>query len=69
MIIGSCLVAESQRRFFLNRLYNETKVVVAQVVEAGKLLELVWNDEDKRAYGPFGLHFAMKKHKINFGVS
>ncbi|KAJ9639718.1 hypothetical protein H2204_003511 [Knufia peltigerae] len=69
MVIGSCLIAECQRQFFLNRLYNETKVVVAQVVEAGKLLELVWYDADKRAYGPFGLHLAMKKHKINFGVS
>ncbi|OAL23817.1 hypothetical protein AYO22_06136 [Fonsecaea multimorphosa] len=69
MVIGSCLVAESQRQFFLNRLYNETKVVVAQVIEAGRLLELVWNDDDKRAYGPFGLHLVMKKHKINFGVS
>ena len=69
MIIGSCLVAEGQRRFFLNRLYNETKVVVAQVIECGKLLELVWNDDDKRAYGPFGLHLVMKKHKINLGLS
>lgn len=69
MVIGSCLLVEGQRQFFLNRLYHETKVVVAQVIEAGRLLELVWNDDDKRAYGPFGLRLAMKKHKINFGVS
>ncbi|OQV01306.1 Fungal specific transcription factor domain-containing protein [Cladophialophora immunda] len=69
MIIGSCLLVEGQRQFFLCRLYNESKVVVAQVVEAGKLLELVWNDNDKRAYGPFGLRLVMEKYQINFTLS
>ncbi|EXJ68393.1 uncharacterized protein A1O5_08185 [Cladophialophora psammophila CBS 110553] len=69
MIVGSCLICEHQRKEYLRWLYSETKINISQVGQAAKLLEHLWKDEDERAYGPFGLHFVMKKHDINFSMA
>lgn len=69
MIIGSCLICEHQRRFFIQRLHSEKKVDVRQVREAANLLECLWEDEDERSYGPYGLYLVMRKHQINFSMA
>ncbi|OCT46153.1 C6 zinc finger domain-containing protein [Cladophialophora carrionii] len=69
MMIGSCLICESQRREYLKFLDTEPKVEIGQVSQAGKLLQYLWEDGDERAYGSFGLHLIMKKHNINFSMA
>ena len=69
MIIGSSLICEDQRSNLLYKLNFETKIDICQVVQAGRLLESLWKDEDERAYGPFGLYHVMRKHHINFSMA
>ncbi|OAP56147.1 hypothetical protein AYL99_09326 [Fonsecaea erecta] len=69
MIIGSCLICEDQRREYIHVLRTKPKIDISQVSEAANLLEFLWEDEDERAYGPFGLHFVMRKRHINFSMA
>ncbi|KAK1461060.1 C6 zinc finger domain-containing protein [Colletotrichum melonis] len=38
------------------------------VREAAKAVELLWQDDDPRAYGPRGLNMVMKKHGLSFSM-
>ena len=69
MILGSCLICEHQRKYLAHHLRFESKIDICQVPEAGKLLEILWNEEDERAYGPYGLYFVMRKYDINFSMA
>lgn len=69
MIIGSCLICQHQRQYMTHQLRNEKIVVVRQLREAANLLLCLWEDEDDRSYGPFGLHIIMRKHQMNFSIS
>jgi hypothetical protein len=69
MMIGSFLICESQRKEYLRFLDTHSKVEICQVRQAAKLLQYLWDDEDERAYGSFGLHLIMKKHNINFSMA
>ncbi|KIW81500.1 hypothetical protein Z517_04525 [Fonsecaea pedrosoi CBS 271.37] len=69
MIIGSCLISQYQRREYMGMLRTKTHVDSSQVSEAAKLLEYLWEDPDERAFGPFGLHFVMRKRDINFSMA
>lgn len=69
MILGSCLICEHQRKSLAYRLQFETRIDICQVVEARRLLETLWNEEDERAYGPYGLYFVMQKYHVNFSMA
>lgn len=69
MILGSCLICEHQRESLAYRLQFGTRIDICQVVEARKLLEILWNDEDERAYGPYGLYHVMRKYQVNFSMA
>ncbi|KIY02167.1 uncharacterized protein Z520_02305 [Fonsecaea multimorphosa CBS 102226] len=69
MIIGSCLICQGQRRDYIRLLRTKPTIDISQVNEAANLLEYLWEDEDERAYGPFGLHFVMEKRRINFSMA
>jgi hypothetical protein len=69
MILGSCLISEHQRKTLVHQLLFETRIDICQVVEASKLLEILWNEEDERAYGPYGLYLVMRKYHINFSMA
>ncbi|KIW35325.1 uncharacterized protein PV07_02027 [Cladophialophora immunda] len=65
VIIGSCLTRETQRERL--RAVATCPRWHMRVTEACiNMLKLLWTDPDPRAFGPYGLHFIMKKHKINF---
>ena len=66
LIIGSCLVREDQRQFMRNRLESPGQWRMSQVVQALRLLNLLWDSNDRHAFGPYGLYFTMKEHGINF---
>lgn len=68
MIMGSCLTSPRERAELISIL-DASAIDLMQVVQAAKLLRLLWEDTDKRAFGPFGLHFIMQKHNINFSMA
>ncbi|KEF62509.1 uncharacterized protein A1O9_00482 [Exophiala aquamarina CBS 119918] len=68
MIMGSCLVSPRGRADLMAML-DTSSVDLMQVAQAAKLLRLLWEDTDKRAFGPFGLHLVMQKHNINFSMA
>jgi Fungal specific transcription factor domain len=65
MIMGSCLIKLDQR-LLLDGYCQKSKFQMSHVSKAADLLRLVWGDSDRRAYGPYGLHFIMEKHAMNF---
>ncbi|OQV06318.1 Fungal Zn2-Cys6 binuclear cluster domain-containing protein [Cladophialophora immunda] len=69
MIVGSCLISHDQRREYIRLLRTKPRVDISQVSEAATLMEYLWEDDDERAYGPFGLDFVMRKHHINFSMA
>jgi hypothetical protein len=69
MILGSCLICEDQRKMISRRLQFQSRIDISQVVEARKLLEILWNEDDKRAYGPYGLSLVMRKYHVNFSMA
>lgn len=68
MIMGSCLTSPRGRAKLMMAL-EESAIELMQVAVAAKLLRLLWEDNDKRAFGPFGLHLIMQKHNINFSMA
>lgn len=68
MIMGSCLTSPRERAGLMRSL-EASSIELMQVAEAAKLLQLLWDDNDRRAYGPFGLHLIMQKHNINFSMA
>ncbi|KAF9888505.1 hypothetical protein FE257_008612 [Aspergillus nanangensis] len=68
LIAGSCCVREDQRTMIKTRLRS---IVwnMNHILFAATLLDLLWTDDDMRAYGPYGLHFVMEKHGINLCVA
>ncbi|KAH8891983.1 hypothetical protein GQ53DRAFT_141366 [Thozetella sp. PMI_491] len=68
MIGGSCLEDPDLRTILLDRLRSPRQDSVIPT-HTSKLLELLWEDDDERAFGPYGIYFIMKKHGMNFGFS
>lgn len=68
MIAGSCIISPRGRRELLMILESST-IELMQVAQAAKLLRLLWEDNDERAFGPFGLHLIMQKHDIMFSMA
>ena len=66
LIIGSCVVREDQRHSLRNRLESPGQWRMSQVIQALRLLNLLWDSNDRHAFGPYGLYFTMKEHGINF---
>lgn len=65
IILGSCLTNLDQRRDlcgFLRFPRWHLRVTEACIT----MLKLLWEDPDRRAYGPYGLYLIMKKNGINF---
>ncbi|KAF4536393.1 uncharacterized protein LTHEOB_2154 [Lasiodiplodia theobromae] len=67
VITASCMVKECQRKETAEMLpkshYEMTHISVAV-----ELLEKLWKDQDRRAYGPYGLYFIMEKYGIQFST-
>jgi hypothetical protein len=65
MISGSCTVKEDQRKILATSLrMSRYQMRLCQI--ACELLELLWRDPDKRAYGPYGLLLIMQKYNISY---
>ena len=68
MITGSCMTSPRGRLELIKNL-GHTEIEVMQVSQAATLLRLLWEDNDERAFGPFGLHLIMQKHNIMFSMA
>ncbi|KAL1892564.1 hypothetical protein Cpir12675_004493 [Ceratocystis pirilliformis] len=68
MIVGSCLIVKPQQNMVYEGLrYSRYKT--ANVLQAIELLEKLWRDPAPEAYGPYGLHYVMKKTGISLCMS
>ncbi|OQU96989.1 Fungal Zn2-Cys6 binuclear cluster domain-containing protein [Cladophialophora immunda] len=65
VIAGSCILRNDQQDY-LRSLFELSRSGMAHVKNALELLDWLWTDPDRRAYGPFGLHVVMQQRGVNF---
>jgi hypothetical protein len=68
VIAGSCLTQSYQQQAFLGRLCSD-RFGMQHLVILAKILTLVWDDPDPRAYGPLGIHIIMQKHGLYLSLA
>jgi hypothetical protein len=64
MIAGSCLTNPVGRQSLLTSL-EDGFYQMKQLEVCGKVLRLLWEDEDPRMFGPYGLGLVMAKYGLN----
>lgn len=67
MVIGSCLVKEDQRNVITHLLIHN-HYFMRNTAQASVLLQLLWDDPDEYAFGPYGLGLLMRRHGLDYGV-
>ncbi|OHE94205.1 C6 zinc finger domain-containing protein [Colletotrichum orchidophilum] len=66
-ILASCCKKPEHVKAFRLGLNSNPRALGA-VTEAAKAIELLWRDDDPRAYGPRGLNMVMKNHGLSLSV-
>lgn len=66
ILASCCKKAEHVHAFRLG--LNSNPRSPGGVREAAKAVELLWQDDDPRAFGPRGLNMVMKKHGLSFSM-
>lgn len=61
IIAGSCMVNKEQQRRLINALLN-SGFDMKHLFSFCEMLELMWNENDPSAYGPYGLNLIMEKN-------
>lgn len=64
LIAGSCISSSAGQQLLLSELRGGW-FQMRQLEVLGRLLSLLWEDRDPRAFGPYGLYLMMKKHGLN----
>jgi hypothetical protein len=64
LVAGSCILTPPWQEVMLRELCKGW-FQMRQLEVWGKLLKLLYDDPDPRAYGPYGLHLIMEKHGLN----
>lgn len=67
LIVGSCTGATGQRSYLKNML-DHNHFHMKNTGQAGRLLELLWAEDNEDAVGPYGLGLVMDKYGLNYGV-
>lgn len=67
VITASSMVKECQRKETAEML-PKSHYDMKHISVAVELLEKLWKDQDRRAYGPYGLYFIMEKYGIQFST-
>ncbi|OGM40773.1 hypothetical protein ABOM_011131 [Aspergillus bombycis] len=67
MVIGSCLMKEEQRNVITHLLIHN-HYLMKNTAQASVLLQLLWDDPDEYAFGPYGLGLLMRRHGLDYGV-
>lgn len=68
VIAGSCALIDEEKSILLREIYS-LKYGMKHMAIIGDVLQLLWDDPDPRAYGPYGLHFIMQKHGLSVGIA
>ncbi|KAI6750759.1 hypothetical protein HG530_014209 [Fusarium avenaceum] len=68
VMMASCSRRQEHIRVFRIGLVGKATRTPGAVKAGARLVELLWNDPDPRAFGPRGLSYIMTKHDINFGL-
>uniref|UniRef100_A0A0B7KCT4 Zn(2)-C6 fungal-type domain-containing protein n=2 Tax=Bionectria ochroleuca TaxID=29856 RepID=A0A0B7KCT4_BIOOC len=68
VIAGSCTLIPDEQNVLLREIYS-MKYGMKHMAIVGDVLQLLWDDPDPRAYGPYGLHFIMQKHALSVGLA
>lgn len=68
IMVGSCLIIKPQQSLVYEGL-RFSRYKTANVIQAIELLEKLWRDPAPEAYGPYGLHYIMKKTGISICMS
>ncbi|KAB8262252.1 fungal-specific transcription factor domain-containing protein [Aspergillus pseudonomiae] len=67
MVIGSCLMKNEQRNVITHLLIHN-HYLMRNTAQASVLLQLLWDDPDEYAFGPYGLGLLMRGHGLHYGV-
>lgn len=68
IIGGSVVIKQGERDLLLQGMRNPV-VSTRNTILASNVLELLWKDDDPRAFGPYGLYLTMTKHSVNLCTS
>ncbi|KAM0353186.1 hypothetical protein HYE67_004020 [Fusarium culmorum] len=68
VVMASCAQREQHLKVFQAGLVGRGKRTPGAVKTGARIVELLWNDPDPRAFGPRGLSYVMTKHDISFGL-
>lgn len=67
VIAGTCLVKPGPQQA-LRREMGIKEFNFRNLKYLGDILQLLWDDPDPRAYGPYGLYMTMEKHGQTIGI-
>ncbi|KAM0209522.1 hypothetical protein ACHAQD_011108 [Fusarium lateritium] len=68
VMMASCSRRQEHVQGFRRGLIGKATRTHGAVKTGARLVELLWNDPDPRAFGPRGLSYIMTKHGISFGL-
>jgi hypothetical protein len=68
VIMASCAQLEQHIRVFRAGLVGRAERTPGAVKTGARIVNLLWDDPDPRAFGPRGLSYIMTKHDISFGL-
>jgi hypothetical protein len=64
VVAASCMTDPEQQNRIERRLHC-SRYQMRHIQQAANLLRLLWNEDDPRAFGPFGLSLVMKKYNMS----
>lgn len=67
VIAGSCLMDGEYRRT-LTGILSQSRYNMRHLSAVSRGLELLWDDTDGSAYGPYGLQMVVRKHRISLCI-
>ncbi|KAK2017593.1 hypothetical protein LZ32DRAFT_550928 [Colletotrichum eremochloae] len=68
VLASCCSKKHHMEAFYYGLTMTPGAPAPAVVRETARLLQLLWEDNDSRAFGPRGLDWVMKKHGMNFSM-
>lgn len=69
VIIGaSCMVHPKEHEPLLQAMRG-SRWSMKHLVVISNILQLLWDDPDPRAFGPYGLYLTMEKHGLSIGIA
>jgi hypothetical protein len=68
VIAGSC-ATKPEGQLVLRHAMRSGPFRLRHVNQLGDVLQLIWDDPDPRAYGPYGLRLIMQKHGLSVGIA